>query len=112
MNSTVVDSKQGVKKRGRPKVYVTDEQIAEQRRKRLEKQREYDRRRRHPNDIIVKSDDDYSDDDKHVTYWNESDSSEDSDVTFTGDIEYDDYIYYRLKIDIVTVNVSAYNDEL
>jgi len=42
----------------------------------------------------------------------DDETSEDSDVTFTGDMEYDDYICYRLKIELVTVNVSAYNDEL
>jgi len=41
MDSTVVGGEQGVKKRGRPKVYVTDEQIAEQREKRLKHMREY-----------------------------------------------------------------------
>ena len=37
-----------VRKRGRPKVYVTEEQIAERRKRRLEQQREYARKRRHP----------------------------------------------------------------
>ena len=104
MDSTVVGGEQ--RKRGRPKMYVTDEQIAEQREKRLkywkeynlkhrERKREYDRERR-----------------KKSRELSDDETSEDSDVTPTGDIEYDDYIYYRLKIDIVTVNVSAYNDEL
>ena len=104
MDSSVVGGEQ--RKRGRPKVYVTDEQMAEQRRKRAEyrkeynskhreRKREYDRERRNKSKEL--SDDETSDD---------------SDVTFTGDMEYDDYICYRLKIDIVTVNVSAYNDEL
>jgi len=112
MDSTVVGGEQGVKKRGRPKMYVTDEQIAEQREKRLKYMREYNMKRRHPNDIIVKSDDDCSDDDKHVTCMNESDSSDDGNVTFTGDVEYDDYYYYVNKVKLVTVNVSAYNDDL
>jgi len=104
MDSTVVGSEQG--KRGRPKMYVTDEQIAEQREKRLkhmreyskehrERKREYDRERR-----------------KKSRELSDDETSEDSDVTFTGDMEYDDYICYRLKIDIVTVNVSAYNNDL
>ena len=37
-----------VRKRGRPKVYVTEEQIAEQRKRRLEYRREYNKKRRHP----------------------------------------------------------------
>jgi len=112
MDSTVIGSEQGVRKRGRPKMYVTDEQIAEQRRKRLEKQKEYDRKRRHPNAKVVESEDDNSSEDEHVTCWNESDSSDDGDVTFTGDMEYDDYYYYVNKIVLIPVNVSAYNDEL
>jgi len=106
MDSTVVGSEQGVKKRGRPKVYVTDEQIAEQQRKRAEYRKEYnlkhrERKREYDRERYKKS-----------RELSDDETSEDSDVTFTGDIEYDDYIYYRLKIDIVTVNVSAYNDDL
>ena len=37
-----------VRKRGRPKVYVTEEQIAERRKKRLEYLKEYNNKRRHP----------------------------------------------------------------
>ena len=104
MDSTVVGGEQ--RKRGRPKVYVTDEQIAEQREKRLKNMREYNKehseRKRDYDRERYKKSRELSDDE----------TSEDSDVMLTGDVEYDDYICYRLKIDILTVNVSAYNDEL
>jgi len=104
MDSTVVGGEQ--RKRGRPKMYVTDEQIAEQREKRLkywkeynlkhrERKREYDRERR-----------------KKSRELSDDETSEDSDVMLTGDMEYDEHIYCRLGIELVTVNVSAYNDEL
>ena len=56
MDSTVVSGEQ--RKRGRPKVYVTDEQIAEQREKRLKYWKEYNMKRRHPNVKVVESEDD------------------------------------------------------
>ena len=106
MDSTVIGSEQGVRKRGRPKVYVTDEQIAEQREKRLKNMREYSKEHRERlNEYARKR---Y----KKSRVLSDDETSEDSDVTPTGDMEYDDYICYRLGIDIVTVNVSAYNDEL
>jgi len=110
MDSTVVGGEQGVRRRGRPKVYVTDEQIAEQREKRLKRMREYskeynlkhrERKREYERERYKKS-----------RELSDDETSEDSDVTFTGDMEYDEHIYYRLGIDIVTVNVSAYNDDL
>jgi len=42
----------------------------------------------------------------------DDETSDDSDVSFTGDMEYDDYYYYVNKIVLIPVNVSAYNDEL
>ena len=117
MDSTVVGSEQGVKKRGRPKVYVTDEQIAEQRRKRAEYRKEYNLKHRerlneYKRERYKKNREYERERYKKSRELSDDETSEDSDVTFTGDIEYDDYIYYRLGIDIVTVNVSAYNDEL
>ena len=52
MNSNVAPV---ARKRGRPKVYVTEEQIAEQRKRRLELQREY--YRKHKYDPPADSDD-------------------------------------------------------
>jgi len=91
-------------------MYVTDEQIVEQREKRLKYMREYnkvyylkhrERKREYERERYKKS--------KELS---DDETSDDSDVTFTGDMEYDDYYYNVNKIDIVTVNVSAYNDEL
>jgi len=121
MNSTVVGSEQGVKKRGRPKVYVTDEQIAEQREKKLKNMREYskeynlkhrERKREYERERYKKSREYERERYKKSRELSDDETSEDSDVTFTGDMEYDEHIYCRLGIDIVTVNVSAYNDDL
>jgi len=62
--------------------------------KHRERKREYDRERR-----------------KKSREFSDDETSDDSDVTFTGDMEYDDY-YYVNKIVLIPVNVSAYNDEL
>jgi len=106
MDSTVIGSEQGVRKRGRPKVYVTDEQIAEQREKRLKRMKEYNKE--HSERLKEYRRERY----KKSRELSDDETSEDSDVTFTGDMEYDEHIYCRLGIDIVTVNVSAYNDDL
>ena len=81
-------------------MYVTDEQIAEQREKRLKNMREYNKE--HSERLK-----EY----RRERYKKSRELSDDSDVTFTGDMEYDDY-YYVNKLDIDKVNVSAYNDEL
>ena len=101
---TVIDQQN--KKRGRPKVYVTDEQIAEQREKRLKYMKEYNKE--HSERLKEYRRERY----KKSRELSDDETSDDSDVTFTGDMEYDEHIYCRLGIDIVTVNVSAYNDEL
>jgi len=81
MDSTVVGGEQGVRRRGRPKVYVTDEQIAEQQRKRAEYRKEYnlkhrERKREYDRERYKKS-----------RELSDDDTSEDSDVTPTGDME-------------------------
>jgi len=101
---TVIDQQN--KKRGRPKMYVTDEQIAEQREKRLKNMKEYNKE--HSERLKEYRRERY----KKSRELSDDETSEDSDVMLTGDMEYDEHIYCRLGIDIVTVNVSAYNDDL
>ena len=87
-------------------MYVTNEQIAEQSEKRLKHMREYSKE--HSERLKEYRRERY----KKSRELSDVETSDDSDVTFTGDMEYDDYYYYVNKIDIVTVNVSAYNDDL